>query len=173
LTPVKGLHTLLRALTQLATEEWHLRVVGSLTMDPAYVLSIRQQIAASGLHDRVELLGVRPNREVATHLTQHQVLVVPSLYEAFGIASLEAMGFGLAVIASSAGAAHELITHAEQGFLVDPGDATTMAQHLRTLQRDRDCLRRMGLAAHRRAQMHPRWAEGAEQVRGLLQTLRR
>ena len=63
-------------------------------------------------------------------MTQHQVLAVPSLYEAFGIAYLEAMGFGLPVIASSAGGAHELITQGEHGFLVAPGDAATLAQHI-------------------------------------------
>jgi glycosyltransferase involved in cell wall biosynthesis len=173
LTPVKGLHTLLRALTQLPSDEWCLTVVGSLTMDPVYVHAIRRQIAASGLHDRIRLLGACPNADVATHLTQHQVLAVPSLYEAFGIAYLEAMGFGMPVIASTAGAAHELITHAEHGFLVNPGDAPTLAQHLHILQHDRERLRHMSLAAYRRAQRHPTWAEGAGRVRELLQSLAR
>jgi len=171
LTPVKGLHTLLRALGHLPTDMWCLTIVGSLTMDPGYVNSIRRQIDESAWRDRVRLLGARPNAEVAMHLMQHQVLAVPSLYEAFGIAYLEAMGFGLPVIASSAGAAHELITHTEHGFLVAPGDAATLAQHIRTLQQNRDCLRRMSLAAYRRAQMHPTWAECAKRVRDLLQTL--
>ena len=89
LTPVKGLHTLLQALGYVPSDLWCL-TVGSLTMDLDYVHSIRQQIDASGWHDRVRLLGACPNAEVATHLMQHQVLAVPSLYEAFGIAYLEA-----------------------------------------------------------------------------------
>jgi glycosyltransferase involved in cell wall biosynthesis len=169
LTPVKGLHTLLQALAQLPSDMWCLTVVGSLTMDPEYVHSLRRQIDASGWHNRVRLLGACPHAEVATHLTQHQVLAVPSLYEAFGIAYLEAMGFGLPVIASTAGAAHELITHAAQGFLVAPGDGATLAQYLHTLQHDRDCLRHMSLSAYQRAQMHPTWAECARRVRALLQ----
>jgi glycosyltransferase involved in cell wall biosynthesis len=173
LTPVKGLHTLLRALGQLPFEAWCLTVVGSLMMDPVYVDSIRQQIGESGLSARIKLLGACPNAEVATHMTQSQVLAVPSLYEAFGIAYLEAMGFGLPVIASTAGAARELITHTKQGFLVDPGDATTLAQHIHTLQQDRDCLRRMSLAAYQRAQLHPTWAESAGRVRELLHSLAR
>jgi glycosyltransferase involved in cell wall biosynthesis len=171
LTPVKGLHTLLRALGHLPSDMWCLTVVGSLTMDPGYVHSIRRQIDASGWHDCVRLLGACPHAEVATHLTQHQVLAVPSLYEAFGIAYLEAMGFGLPVIASTAGAAHELITHTEHGFLVAPGDAATLAQYLHILQHDRDCLRHISLAAYQRAQMHPTWAECAGRVRALLQSV--
>jgi glycosyltransferase involved in cell wall biosynthesis len=171
LTPVKGLHTLLQALDCVPSEMWCLTVVGSLTMDPDYVHNIRQQIDAAGWHDRVRLLGACPNAEVSTHLMQHQVLAVPSLYEAFGIAYLEAMGFGLPVIASSSGGAHELITQGEHGFLVAPGDAAVLAQHIHTLQHDRDCLRRMSLAAYRRAHMHPTWSECAGHVRELVQSL--
>ncbi|HSF31790.1 MAG TPA: glycosyltransferase family 4 protein [Candidatus Tectomicrobia bacterium] len=172
-TPVKGLHILLRALAQLPSDTCCLTVVGSLAMDPIYVRRIRQQIAESGLTDRIRLLGACPNAEVAMHLTQSQVLAVPSLYEAFGIAYLEAMGFGLPVIASSAGAAHELIADTKHGFLIAPGDAATLAQHLHTLQQDRDGLRRMSLAAYQRAQLHPTWAESVARVRGLLQSLAR
>jgi len=173
LTPIKGLHILLKALGHLPPHTWCLTVVGSLAMDVAYVHSIRQQIAEAGWQERVRLLDACPHAEVAIHLAQHQVLAVPSLYEAFGIVYLEAMGFGVPVIASAAGAAHELITHAEHGFLVAPGDAVTLAQHLHTLQHDRQCLRRMGLAAYQRAQLHPTWAESAGRVRELLHSLAR
>jgi glycosyltransferase involved in cell wall biosynthesis len=171
LTPVKGLHTLLQALRCVPSDMWCLTVVGSLTMDRDYVHSIRQQIDAAGWQDRVRLLGACLNAEVATHLRQHQVLAVPSLYEAFGIAYLEALGFGLPVIASSAGGAHELITQGEHGFLVAPGDAAALAQHIQTLHHDRDRLRCMSLAAYRRVQLHPTWAQSAGHVRDLLQCL--
>jgi glycosyltransferase involved in cell wall biosynthesis len=142
-------------------------------MDPAYASGVCRQIEQSGLRDRIRLLGSCPNAAVATHLTQHHVLAVPSQYEAFGIAYLEALGSGLPIIASTAGAAHELVTHGEHGFLVAPGDAGTLAQHLHTWHRDRSGLRQMSLAAYRRAQQHPTWAESAERVRGLLQNLAR
>ena len=86
---------------------------------------------------------------------QHQVLAVPSLYEAFGIAYLEAWGLACRSLPPRAGAAHELITHGEHGFLVAPGDAPTLAQHLQTLQHDRHCLRRMSLAAYQTSRSSP------------------
>jgi glycosyltransferase involved in cell wall biosynthesis len=173
LTPVKGLHVLLRAVTQLPPGQWQLTVVGSLTMDAAYAHDIRRQIAQSGLGEAVTLLGTCPNAEVAVQLAQHHALVVPSLYEAFGIAYLEALSCGLPVIASTAGAAHELIVHGEHGFLVAPGDADALARHLHTWLDDRRRLRQMSLAAHRRGQQHPTWAESAGRVRELLQSLAR
>jgi glycosyltransferase involved in cell wall biosynthesis len=171
LSPLKGLHTLLQAVTQLAPETWHLTVIGSLTMAPAYVRSIRQQVAQAGLAGSVALLGALPHAEVATHLGRCQVLVVPSFYEAFGIVYLEAMSFGLPVIASTAGAAHELITPDQTGFFIAPGDAEALAGHLRMWQRDRALLLQMGLAARQRAMAHPTWAESVGRIRGLVQTL--
>jgi glycosyltransferase involved in cell wall biosynthesis len=169
LTPLKGLHILLQALTYLPPDAWRLTVVGSLTMAPTYVDAVRRQIAQAGFNGRAVLLGALPNAEVATHLAQSHVLAVPSFYEAFGIACLEAMSVGLPVIASTAGAARELITHAREGFLIAPGDAAALAQHVRALSQDRECLLRMSLAAYRRAMAHPTWAESAGRIRKLLQ----
>ncbi len=171
LTPLKGLHILLQALTYLPPDAWCLTVVGSLAMAPAYVGAVRRQMARAGFNGRVALLGALPNAEVAMHLAQGHVLAVPSFYEAFGIAYLEAMSFGLPVIASTAGAAQELITHAREGFLIAPGDAAALAQHLRALSQDRECLLHMSLAAYRRAMAHPTWAESAGSIRELLQML--
>ena len=171
LSPLKGLHTLLQAVTQLPPDTWQLTVVGSLTLAPPYVNSIRQQIAQAGLEGHVALLGTIPNGEVAAHLARCHVLVVPSFYEAFGIVYLEAMSWGLPVIASTAGAAHELITPDHTGFLIAPGDADTLARHLHTWDGDREMLLHMGLAARQRAMAHPTWAESVGRIRGLIQTL--
>ena len=140
-------------------------------MAPPYVSSIRQQIARAGLEKHVTLLGAIPNGDVATYLARCHALVVPSFYEAFGIVYLEAMSWGLPVIASTAGAAHELITPDDTGFLIAPGDADTLAHHLRTWHGDREMLLHMGLAAQQRALAHPTWAESVGRIRGLLQTL--
>ena len=96
---------------------------------------------------------------------------MPSSYEGFGIVYLEGMHFGLPAIASTAGAAQEIITHGQNGFLVAPGDAAALAQCLKTLMKDRQLLLKMSLAAQRRAAAHPTWNESAARVRGFLQGL--
>jgi glycosyltransferase involved in cell wall biosynthesis len=171
LSPLKGLHTLLQAVSSLPPDTWRLTVIGSLTMAPAYVHTIRRQIAQAALGENVVLLGTVTHADVATHLARCHVLVVPSFYEAFGIAYLEAMSFGLPVIASTAGAAYELITPGRSGFLITPGDADTLAHHLGTWHGDRELLLHMGLAARQRALAHPTWAESVGCIRGWLQTL--
>jgi glycosyltransferase involved in cell wall biosynthesis len=171
LIPRKELHTLLTALAQIERGCWRLTVAGSLDMDTAYVQAIRRQIEAAGLASRVALLGALPARELAARCATSHVLAVPSSYEGFGMVYLEGMHFGLPAIASTAGAAKEIITDGQNGFLVDPGDAAALAQGLNTLMTDRQRLLEMSLMAQRRAAAHPTWNESAARVRGFLQGL--
>jgi glycosyltransferase involved in cell wall biosynthesis len=169
--PNKGLNILLDALVMLPPDSWQLRVAGSLSMDSRYVNAIRKQIAQAGLSDRVELLGVVPNDEMSALLAKSHVLVVPSYYEAFAIAYLEAMGFGLPVIASAAGGARELITDGLEGYLIQPGDTSTLARRLQEMTEDRGRLLQMSVAAYNRISTHPTWAESLGRIREFLQTL--
>lgn len=169
--PGKGLHVLIEALAQLPPESWHLTIVGSLTMSPEYVRSVRRQIAQRRLDSHVEMTGTIPNAEVATCLARSDVLAGPSFYEAFGIASLEALGSGLPVIATSAGATHEIITHGREGFLVAPGDVASVAKYVRELSGNRERLREMSRAAYERYASHPTWAESVSHIREFMHTL--
>lgn len=169
--PGKGLNTLIDALSQMPRSSWRLMAVGSLTMDPSFSQSIRNQIVRAGLSDNVELVGAVPNDEIPGYLVRNHVLVVPSRYEALGIAYLEAMGFGLPVIATSAGGAHEIISHGEAGFLTSPGDVDMLARYLRQINQDRDQLLKMSLAAYKRAGSHPTWDQSFARVRDFLQSL--
>ena len=171
LIPRKELHTLLMALAQIEGDCWRLTVAGSLDMDTAYVQTIRRKIEAAGLASRVALLGGLPARELAARCAASHVLAVPSSYEGFGIIYLEGMSFGLPAIASTAGAAKELITDGQNGFLVDPGDAAALARGLKTLMTDRQRLSEMSLTAQRRAAAHPTWKESTAQVSAFLQSL--
>ena len=172
LTPHKGLHILLTALTQLPLSEWRLTVIGRLDMAPSYVVSIERQISQAGLAAHVTLLGARSHAQIAQHLTQSQLFVMPSLYEAFGMVYLEALGFGLPVIATTAGAAHEMITDQKNGLLVPPNDPTALALAIRTLNRERQRLAEMSLAAYARYELHPTWEESAMRIGQFVEKVR-
>jgi glycosyltransferase involved in cell wall biosynthesis len=171
LIPRKGLHTLLRALARLPAADWRLTVAGSLEMDPAYVKAIRRQIQDAGLSPRVSLLGALPSRELAAYGAASHLLAVPSSYEGFGIVYLEGMHFGLPAIATTAGAARELIRHGHNGFLVPPGDPAALARCLESLLTDRGRLLEMSLAAQQSAAAHPTWNQSAARVRAFVQSL--
>ncbi|MBI3242426.1 MAG: glycosyltransferase family 4 protein [Chloroflexi bacterium] len=168
--PRKGLHTLLAAVARLDgyRHQVSVAVIGSLTADTHYAQAIRRQIERDGLSDNVILRGSLGEAELASEFARSQVLVVPSSYEGFGIVYLEGMAFGLPAIATMAGAAGEIITHGENGFLIAPGDVEVLAGHIQTLMRDRERLVVMGLLALERYRAHPTWEQSAESIRNFL-----
>jgi glycosyltransferase involved in cell wall biosynthesis len=123
------------------------------------------------LSANVTLTGSLADSDLADCLRQSHVLAVPSDYEGYGIVYLEGMGFGLPGIATIAGAAHEIITHEENGFLLKPGDAAATASHIYVLIKDRARLARMSLAARERYLSQPTWNESMAQIRNFLISL--
>jgi len=111
--------------------------------------ALEAQAAGLGLQGHVRLAG---RREVRPLLAAADVFVFPSLYEAAGIALLEAMACALPVVASRTGGIPEVVEDGVSGILVAPGDADDLARALAALERDPERRRRLGLAARARAE---------------------
>jgi glycosyltransferase involved in cell wall biosynthesis len=77
-------------------------------------------LEASGIKDKVLLLPFRS--DVPDVLAATDIFVLPSLWEGLPIALLEAMAMAKAIIASRADGTREIITHRENGYLVDTGN---------------------------------------------------
>lgn len=167
----KGLHTLIDALVQLPAGSWHLDVIGMLTFEPDYVAEIRQQIDRLNLGESISVIGALTGDALIERFAQSDVFALPSTYEGFGIAYLEAMAFGLPTIGTTAGAAHELIADLVSGFLVSPDDPAALADRLRRLAEDRALLREMSLAARQRFDAHPTWSQSMGTVREFLRSM--
>ena len=170
LIPRKGLHTLLDGLFRLPQATWQLDVVGSLETDPAYARAIRRQVSEMGFTQQVALSGSLSDFELTLRLRRSHLFCLPSSYEGFGIVYLEGMAAGLPAIASESGAAGEIITHGQDGFLVPPDDAVALARHVDTLIQDRERLAQMSLAAYERFRLHPTWRVSTERIRQFLKT---
>ena len=162
--PRKGLHELISALGRLPRQRWRLTVVGSLAADTAFTRRIRHLIAGGGLGEQVELMGSVDDKNLTDLLKVHHCLAVPSFYEGFGIVYLEAMAFGLPIIASTSGAVPEIIDDGREGFLVAPGDKLAIADCMGLLIRNRNLLAVMSLRARKRYLAHPSWADGAGRI---------
>ena len=114
--------------------------------------AIERFIAASGCQAEVRLLGIVRGEAKENALASSDCLVLPSYAEGLPMAVLEAMAYGLPVIATRIGAVPEAVTDGQEGFLIDVGDIEALADRLLRIAADADVRRRMGAAARRRAE---------------------
>jgi glycosyltransferase involved in cell wall biosynthesis len=176
----KGLHTLLEAVTGIfltrsvskdQKSKVRVDVIGSLTTDPEYANQMQEIATVNGLSSIVTFHDALNNEQLLEKLRQAHLLVVPSSYEGFGIVYLEGMCFGLPAIGTTAGAAGEIIEHGKTGYLIQPNDSATLANHISELASNRSLLTELSLNARRRYTQQPAWNETAGQIRAFLQNM--
>jgi glycosyltransferase involved in cell wall biosynthesis len=163
LSQAKGLGYLLEAVAQFG-QEIEFTLIGR---------RISPLIPAPSVLDKYRWIPSLPHEELLQEMSTHDVLVLPSLHEGFGLVMTEAMGQGLVLITTPQTAGPDLITDAVDGFLVPIRSFPAIAEKLALLLRDRDQLRSMQAAALRKASVftwenyRQRLAQLAREVVGL------
>ncbi|HEX6141419.1 MAG TPA: glycosyltransferase family 4 protein [Geminicoccaceae bacterium] len=128
-TRIKGHLLLLRALERLDRDDVHCVMVGGAEPRSSYVSEVEGLAGATGLRDRVRMVG--STGDMASALMLADVVVVPSIGpEAFGRVSVEAQAMGRPVIVSDIGGLGETLMPAATGWLVPPGDVSALASAL-------------------------------------------
>lgn len=147
LEPLKGLDNLFRAVASLENSNLiTLNVVGG---DENSQEKARLQTLAGRmkLTKSVRFIGSVSQDELPIHYNAADVCVLPSHYESFGLAALEAAACGRPVVASEVGGLSAIVQSGSTGFLVPPGQSDIMAERLCELLNDDVMRARMGTAA--------------------------
>jgi len=147
LSPEKGIVTLIDAWVEVARSapESSLSIVG----DGVLYESLQQRAADLGLTSSVRFLGFQ--RPPLASVRDCSIFVLPSLSEGFGIAILEAMRAGKAVIASRVGGIPELVDDGRSGILVPPGEPHALSEAILELLRNQARREELARAGQRRA----------------------
>jgi N-acetyl-alpha-D-glucosaminyl L-malate synthase BshA len=102
-----------------------------------------------GVDEQVRFLGKQEQMEDI--LAVSDVFLLPSEYESFGLAALEAMAARVVVISSNAGGLAEINIAGETGFLADVGDTEAMSNYAIQLLSNPDYLASMKEKAFQQA----------------------
>ncbi len=119
--------------------------------------------------DQVEYHPQLLPAEIARHLDEATLLVLPSWPEGLGRVVIEAFARGRGVIATGAGGVLDLVEDGVEGLLIPPADTDALVAALVRVLSDRELAKRLGAAAHvRYADWHSTPEQFARQMRELV-----
>lgn len=141
---VKGAPYLVRAMAELVKQgdASRLTILGPGLAEEPVLASFPAEVRHA-----VRIIPRAPEDEVMRHYREHDLLVVPSTYEGFGMVIVEAMSQGLPVVSTPVGCAPTLIRDGETGVIIPPRDPEALARAIRSVLGDRPLRLRMASAA--------------------------
>ena len=155
LVPEKGVHVLLQALEAVIGEYPGLRLV--VCGAGFYEESLRQLARQLHIDDHVVWAGFLDEEDLVTMYNQAAMAVFPSLYEPFGIVTLEAMAAGTPVIVSDTGGLDEIVSHEVNGLKVRAGDYRELAEAIRLILRQPFLANKLASNARRKVRDNYAW----------------
>jgi glycosyltransferase involved in cell wall biosynthesis len=165
----KGLENCLQAFDELRSSQANVRF---LAVGPETDYSRRLWSRYRGLQELV-VCGRVSDRERLAALAGCDVMVMPSVGEAFGIVYLEAWAYAKPVVGARISSVESLIRDGVDGFLVSPDDPSELAELLAVLAAD-PCLRNeVGMCGRQRLEQRYTTEHIADRVEGLYARLLR
>ena len=144
----KGLHLLLEALFILKSEtnNFFVNILGGV-VESEYYESLLHTIEEYGLESNVAFRGRVSEEEKELFMKTSDFFVFPSLLEGFGMVIIEAMAFGLPVVAFNNSAIPYSVKDGFNGLLVNDKDAEDMSRKLSDMLNDSSLRDRLSAGA--------------------------
>jgi len=146
LRPVKRVEDAVRAFARVASKMPAVLLIVGEGPEAGHAA---QAASEAGVGDRVHFLGNQDGIEVL--LASADIFLLPSEFESFGLAALEAMACGVPVVATSSGGIVEVVEDEISGRLVPRGDVDALAGACLDILSNEELQRQMGAAGRQRA----------------------
>jgi glycosyltransferase involved in cell wall biosynthesis len=114
---------------------------------------------------RVQILGYLPATDLPPYYERASIFCLPTKKEAFGVSFIEAMDYGLPVVATNLGAIPDFIVEGQNGHLVPPGDAHALADALLDLLADPQKCQTYGEKSREICQEKYNWTNSGKLIR--------
>lgn len=111
--------------------------------EPEYMAELNQKVEQYGLKEQVIFLGRR--NDVPDLLKMIDMLIIPSAFEGFPLAGLEAAAAGVPVIACNAAGAEEFISVSGDGVAFTEDDITSAVDAVEKILKEREKYKKAGI----------------------------
>ena len=129
-----------------------------------YEGELRALVGEKGLGERVKFFGLANDADLAELYTIADVLVVPSLYEPFGIVALEGMAARVPTVTSDAGGLKDIVEHTKDGITTFAGDSGSLAWGILQVLDNPELARNIKQAARNKVLDQFTWAKITERT---------
>jgi len=164
----KGVLVLIEAAAQLKAEgvPFHLEIMGQF-ISPEFDERVHARVAELGLKEQITFLGMLTGDAKFAAYGRADIFCMPTFYEceAFPVVLLEAMAYGLPIVATEWRGIPSIVTDGESGFLVATKDPTAVADRLALLAEDADLRDQMGRNARKRFAREFVWSVHVDRMR--------
>ena len=141
----KGTFDLIKAFAHIPSQQ---RSQASLTVaGDGDVAQARNLVKDLELVDQITILNWVNSEERDALLAKSDVFVLPSYHEGLPMAIIEAMSFGLSVVTTPVGGIPELISHGNNGLLIDPGNIQELSFAMQSLIKNEEIRNSLGVKA--------------------------
>ncbi|MFN8021997.1 MAG: glycosyltransferase family 4 protein [Acidimicrobiales bacterium] len=130
----KGFQVLVRAIAELRQRLPEVRAI--IAGRGSYLPELQTQIDVEGVTDIVDLAGFVPDDDLRAILQRAGCVIIPSLYEPFGIVALEGMAAGAPTIVARTGGLAEIVEGTGAGLLFEPGNHHDLAGRIESVLTD-------------------------------------
>ena len=148
---LKGLDTLLEALSMIDQDEINLLVVGGL-YNISEVSRLKKMCNEYNLSEKVHFIGSINRSDLKYYYNSSDICVLPSYYESFGLSALEAAACGIPVIASKKGGLSSIVVDKKTGYLLQWRCPGPFVEKLEILLKSKDLRKSMGTNARKHAE---------------------
>jgi glycosyltransferase involved in cell wall biosynthesis len=171
LTRQKGFDIALAALSLIRTHFANVRLV--IAGDGVERRELEQQIDELGLSGAVECLGWVAPDQIPTLINSATVVLMPSRFEGLPLVALQAAMAARPIVASRVGGIPEVVVHQETGLLVDPENASALADAVTFLLANPAIAAEMGHSGRRRVREVFSWEKCVVRYKNLYDQLTR
>ena len=167
--PLKNLPFLIEGFKEVLKQRDNIKLM--LVGEGPLENRIKKLVKNYKLQKSVIFTGRIDNKELAKHYSAADIFVMPSVYDNFPNAVLEAMACELPVVATNVGGIPMQVEHGENGFLIESSNVQQFKDAIITLLDDESLAKEMGKRNRKEVKEKYNWMKSAKKLKGVYESI--